>query len=646
MSNSPRKSFAQWKLERNTRQPPPQDNASTSAQPFPHSVNLLRNRNFLKPLGPFDGKVAAFAQLGAKHYFITTNTDYVPAVPSLETPHSVYLRSDMHYGTDDPTLWLQQFTEHYCHLAVIAKKGTQPDLAAMWWDPSPQDFVVGSAVTRGLGCLAPARMSPIIDAVNKVIGRCKALEAKSSKTLLPLFGQLMAHTVMWLEQLQTLPTTFPKMLFALTSLHREVLELDALYEYMTVYKPRMENYLVCSTSSVSQCVGAFTSHPFVAQQLWAAGVPFWFLRPEMVFDEENILDVVPLLEPNLGLPDPDVHGEGAPPVLYTGNSTSEKIDAIHRATRYTPWYHDPFDTGLAHAPSPPPIASTSSHAVAPPLSNFDAAKQKKVSAGPAKVDHNKFVALTVTKMPPLIDCMATALARVDRDVIPYPVAGLAADTRYVLPEPALFANPDPQRCRRFLHHWNLLHDGFLFMLANRPQLLAPQQWRDILEGHMTKRGPSDSRTYRRSKELEDVILPALETSDVKSLEGFPVPDEFLPEFSLGETREIIWDVAETSFCFEFCALDRRASGQTRVDEVKKCFAGSMLVGPPLAMSKQGWASTSLEERHVFVRQTATLMLDWVTKSRPPNIIWRIIDRRPWSTAEMEDLENAVCCYYT
>ncbi|KAJ7847136.1 hypothetical protein B0H14DRAFT_2583778 [Mycena olivaceomarginata] len=518
MSNSPRKSFAQWKLERNTRQPPPQDNASTSAQPFPHSVDLLRNRNFLKPLGPFDGKVAAFAQLGAEHYFITTNTDYVPAVPLLETPHSV---------TDDPTLWPQQFTEHYCHLVVIAKKGTRPDLAAMWWDPSPQDFVVGSVVTRGLGRLVPAQMSS---------GDAKALEAKSSKTLLPLFGQLMAHTVMWLEQLQTLPTTFPKMLFVLTFLQREVLELDALYEYMTVYKPRMENYLVCSTSS------------------------------------ENILNVVPLLELNLGLPDPDAHGEGAPPVLYTGNSTSEKIDAIHRATRYTLWYHDPFDTGLAHAPSPPLIASTSSHAVAPPLSNFDAAKHKKASAGPAKVDRDKFVALTVSEMPPLIDCMVTALARVDRDVIPYPVAGLAADTRYVLPEPALFANPDPQRRRQSLHHWKLLRDSFLFMLANRPQLLAPQQWRDVLEGHMTKRGLPDSRSYRRSKELEDVILEALEASNVKS---------------------------------------------------------RMLVGPPLEMSKQGWASTSLEERHVVVGRTATLMLDWVTKSHPPNIIRRIIDRPFW-----------------
>ncbi|KAJ7747884.1 hypothetical protein B0H14DRAFT_3513954 [Mycena olivaceomarginata] len=134
--------------------------------------------------------------------------------------------------------------------------------------------------------------------------------------------------------------------------------------------------------------------------------------------------------------------------------------------------------------------------------------------------------------------MATALARVDRDVIPYPVAGLAADTRYVLPEPALFANSDSQRRRRFLHHWNLLRDGFLFMLANRPQLLAPQQWQGC-----------GARNWKM------LYSRHWKPATVKSLEGFPVPDKFVPEFSLGETREIIWDVAETSFHFEFCALE-------------------------------------------------------------------------------------------
>jgi hypothetical protein len=111
-------------------------------------------------------------------------------------------------------------------------------------------------------------------------------------------------------------------------------------------------------TSAAEFVGAFTTVPFVAQQLWAAKVPFWFLRPVEVFDAENILDVVPLREPEFDLPDADAHGAGAPPVLYSGNSTLEKIAAIKRASVHTPWYHDPFETTDTRARSPSPDAAT------------------------------------------------------------------------------------------------------------------------------------------------------------------------------------------------------------------------------------------------------------------------------------------------
>jgi hypothetical protein len=242
--------------------------------------------------------------------------------------------------------------------------------------------------------------------------------------------------------------------------------------------------------------------------------------------------------------------------------------------------------------------------------------------------------------------MANALAQVDRSVTPY--TSNDSDKRYVLPEPAFLVNATaPERRRKFLHHWNLLSDGFIYMLTEHPQLLRPQEWRDVLEGLLTKRGPVGSQRYRRSERLLDCILPALQASNLSSVEGFPVPVESLPEFSLEQTREIVWRVAETSFRFEFCSLDRRASQKNRLDEVKDCFAGHMLVGVPLEMSQCGWAATTLEEHHRYVRRTATLMLDWTTKSPRPNIIRRVADRfLNWSPSEMEDLETAVCCYYT
>ncbi|KAJ7438688.1 hypothetical protein B0H11DRAFT_2218258 [Mycena galericulata] len=644
------------------------------------ALDLLRNRNLNAPLGPFDGRVAAFAQVGAEHYFITTNTDYVPAVPSLQLPHALFLRSDMRYGTDDPTLWPQQWTSTYCHLAAIAKKELRPDLAVMWWDPSPEDFVFGSAVTRGLGRLRHTCMSKFLRPINELVSLCQKLMRTSQAPISPLFGEFINNILMWAEQLQTLPTTYIKMVFAVTSLQRAFLELEALYDYTTIYKPRMDNYMQAAPAGtpVAKCVGVFTTVPSVAQQLWAAHLPFWFLRPTFVFDAENIMKVVALQQPSFTVPNEP--GEGTPRVVYSGNSTSAKISAIHHEAIHTPWYRDPFETtdSRSRSLSPPPMTqldgpvASSSRPV--PRSDTQQARfkpyppkapekrlaksqpgvkdlpkgshNKAASKNPAKIERDKFSALAVDEMPPSIICWADALAQVDRSITPFTTD--LADRRYVLPEPALFVSTNPERRRKFLHHWTLLSDGFIHMLSQSEhvQLLSGQEWRDVLEGLITKRGHSNSKTYRRSAKLEEAIRPALQASNVSSVEGFPVPLESLPEFSLEQTREIVWQAAETTFRFEFCSLDKRASKKYRLDEVKACFAGHMLIGAPLELSKHGWAATAIEERHRYVRRTAILMLDWTTKSARPDIIRRVAEHVAWSPSQMQVLETAVCRYYT
>ncbi|KAJ7856108.1 hypothetical protein B0H14DRAFT_3448666 [Mycena olivaceomarginata] len=612
------------------------------SKPHPHSIDLLRNHNPNTPLGPFNGTVAAHTQLGAQSYFITTNTNYVPAVPSLELLHKVYLRTDMRYGTDDPILWPQQYTSFYCHLPLISKKGAQPELDIMWWTPTKVDFEIGSAVKRGLGRLKYHQFSKFLLPINELVPQCKALCQKSPTLAIPLFGKLIQQLVMWLEELQTLPTTYNKMLFAVTSLQRTFLELDALYIYMTVYKERMDNYLANTHAELGQFVGAFTTVPSVVQQFWGAGVPIWFVRPCEVFNKENILAVVHLQQLLFGLYDPNAHAHDAPPALYTGNSTEDKIAAIHRAALQTLWYTDPFETGFTRPSSPPTAASAStSHPVTPHYPVKAPAKAPAMAPNPAvKTEHDKFVALAVVEMPPSIVSMAGALAKVDRSVVPYTSHG--ANRCYVFPEPALLVNTTPDRRCKFLHHSNLVHDGFFYVLTqHQPQLLSPQEWRDILEGLVTERGPARTRTHRRSSKLEDLIRPALQASNVTSIEGLPMSLDRLPHFTVEETREIMWLVAETGFRFEFCALDRRASGKDRLDKVRTCFAGHMLVGAPLHLSKQGWAVPALEERRRYVGRTAFLMLSWTTKSARPNIINRIKDLHfRWSLSDMQLLKMA------
>ncbi|KAJ6607265.1 hypothetical protein B0H10DRAFT_1956363 [Mycena sp. CBHHK59/15] len=547
--------------------------------------------------------------------------------------------------------------------ALDFQEGRHRELDIMWWNPGEQDFHVGSAIMRGLGRLNRKKFSPFLPLITDIVVRCKELRQKSPALAIPLFGQIIQHLLMLLEQLEMLPTMYTKMLFTVTSLQHAFLELDALYIYMTVYKEHIDDYLAAAVEVThpGQFVGAFTTVPSVAQQLFGAGIPFWFIRGYEVFDQENILGVVPLTQPSFGLANPDAHAVGALPALYTGNSTLDKIAAIQHAARQTPWYTDPFETGFTRTSDAAP--TDNSRPVTPPSvlhecnqinsNNCVVNHVRDLPKGPSpkaqkpttKAAWDKFAVLTVPGMPPCVASMADALARVDRSVTPYSSDG--TDRQYVFPEPTFLVNSSEDRCHKFLHHWSLLADGVIYRLTqNQPQLLSAQEWRDVLEGLLTQCGAANSRTQRRSSSLEDRIRPALDASNVASIAGFPVPLQDLPHFSLEQNHEIVWQVAETGFRFEFCALDRRASGQDRFNQARACFAGHMLVGVPLTMSKQGWAAVTLEERHRYVRWTACLMLDWKTKSARPDIIRRIKVYSEWSPADMERLETAVCQYYT
>ncbi|KAF8185769.1 hypothetical protein K438DRAFT_1765560 [Mycena galopus ATCC 62051] len=650
---------------------------------YPTNAELLKNRDPGSSLGPFDGKVAAVALVGGEHYLITTNTNYIPAVPTVEVPHRLFVRSDMRYGTNDPTLWPQDWTRAYYHMPAIAKKGSRPDLHIMWWDPSLSSFIVTSTITCSLGRLHPQHISELLVPINDLICQCKLLRAPSTSAvpISPFFGQLINHILVWVEQLQGLPTTYNKMVFAVTSLQRTFLELDALYHYMTKYKPRINDYMhpLPADTPVVQCVGAFTISPTIAQQLWAARLPFWFMRPTHVFDAANILAVVPLTEPILL-----AHAvEDAPPMLYSGNKTEDKIAAITRAAMRTAWYHDPFDTARPRSPSrspspnprQPPTASSSSHPASssssrsnmisrsghrqphftpshslPYPSNTNKSTQratKKPAQNPSKAARDKFCAVEAPEMPPSIPSWADALRDVNQSIPPFSLD--EKDKCYVLPEPALFVGPETPECRRlYLHHWNMVSDSIYYMMDQGAlQLLSGQEWHDVLCGLVTQRGQLNSRTHRRSKALKDRIQPALQVSNVSCIEGLPVPLDQVPYISDRKFCEAVWQVAEASFRLEFCSLDRRASKKIRYKQVKDCLTGRMLLGMPLEMSKCGWAAAEITDRHYYIERTATLMLDWMTQSARPKIIDRVAHPTSWSSSsDMLALEQAVCRYYT
>ncbi|KAJ7278013.1 hypothetical protein C8J57DRAFT_1222784 [Mycena rebaudengoi] len=464
----------------------------------------------------------------------------------------------MRYGADDPALWPQEWTDNYCHFSAIAEPGSRPDIDVMWWDPLPADF-------------------KFLPPINQLMAQCTDMR-KTSKVP-PLIGELINTVLMWAEQLQTLPSTYVKMVYAVTSMQRTFLQLDALYHYITVYQLRMRDYTKAPANNtpVARCMGAFTSIPAKVQQLFTAHLLFWFLRPFYVFDAESILAIVELREPT-SISGPSTF---APPIVYSGNSTREKMTAILHAAIQTPWYQDPFATGSSSSSLPTPSSLTQLLSTSRKFTQEDVGAAKAdhhkaahrtecrkghAAKGPtAKPQHDKFVHLAVDGMPPPIVAWATALANINQSVVPF--TSNPADTHYVLPEPVLLVNSTPDRRHAQVPSSLELAVGSLHLHAQPARACRTSQHAGM-----------EGRTSGADRKARRGWIPRADSGDRLAGRGIQL------------------------------------SLQILLDWVKACFAGGMLLGVPLEIGKRGWAAPAIEEHHRYVLRMATLC--WIGQPNP------------------------------
>jgi hypothetical protein len=105
---------------------------------------------------------------------------------------------------------------------------------------------------------------------------------------------------------------------------------------------------------------------------------------------------------------------------------------------------------MTHPTTDPPQSPEKAPAKSSQRNQLRSKPEKVAAKNPAKNEQDKFSTLAVAEMPPSIVAWVDALAQVDRSLPP--LTSDLADKCYMLPEPALFANSNPTRCCRFLHH--------------------------------------------------------------------------------------------------------------------------------------------------------------------------------------------------
>jgi hypothetical protein len=69
---------------------------------------------------------------------------------------SLFLRSNLRYGDDDPLQWPQAYVQNYCHIACVLRGSTARGnpMNILWWMPEHTSFVQDDGILRGIGKLA------------------------------------------------------------------------------------------------------------------------------------------------------------------------------------------------------------------------------------------------------------------------------------------------------------------------------------------------------------------------------------------------------------------------------------------------------------------------------------------------------------
>jgi hypothetical protein len=239
----------------------------------------------------------------------------------------------------------------------------------MWWEPTYEHFETfdnPQGPVRGLGKLSDSKTSELQSSVSSLMNRLETFQKTvPSSSVSPLIGPLRRMIEHGLVSLRSIWTNFRQMAFGVRNVQRCWLELFAILEWMTVYKPIMDGAAssepaVAARAEVTPAntIGAFTSEVRIAQYFYLAGLPVWLIRPASEFVKVNILEVASIIVPDdhiiVGAHQYDY------PVLFHGPATSEKFNAIYAYARNSLRYPDFFqaDDEVALSPALPTVLTT------------------------------------------------------------------------------------------------------------------------------------------------------------------------------------------------------------------------------------------------------------------------------------------------
>ncbi len=383
----------------------------------------------LVPLGAFDGRVAAVHPHYSDYYIATPNQEHIFA------PHghcNLFARMDGRYGVDDHTQWPQPFSRSAPYLCCVPQKDAlASEYSIMWWNPTRLDFepVHRHGWNLGIGFLPHHELQAMEQCCEQLNER--AVQAKVDHSIhYPETKLLSVNLRRSLSRLRAVAMARKEVLFECRQIQRLWMELWALLDYIEIFEPYMEGRVPPATET-AKVIGCFVHNADVAERLFAAGIPYWFIRPISSFVKENILSITSIVQPKDKLELED-YVPYPFPRIYVGDSNYNRFQAISehglKSLRYTDLFSDGNRRGIKpheFEQAGPSRYTRDSHTRYQPCkllrsANFSTSYMQTDSrsgkSGPkASTDRDKFEPIDSPYMPLALQSWQSALSAVDRD---------------------------------------------------------------------------------------------------------------------------------------------------------------------------------------------------------------------------------------
>jgi hypothetical protein len=236
--------------------------------------------------------------------------------------------------------------------------------------------------------------------------------------------------------------------------------------------------------------------------------------------------------------------------------------------------------------------------------------------------------------------------------------GGAPKGTYALPEPALFVTPADEKKRiSFLMTWLKCRVAWLWRLDSGSQVaMKSQMWRDLLGmnyNQIAKEGTSAGKrrdqihkVMGKDVEKTGVSLSSLSDNEPAVWQGEKLTNNTMPPTNT--VREILWELYELNFRFEFLALDLRLSQQDSSLDIATVFPGSegSVTRVRISSTNYGLVADDWKTRLPSIMALVTCMCSWNVEQVPQT--FKAAVGREWSTITKEEmlrLEEAAASFY-